>query len=626
MAERPVKKTPPRRNCEPAHPIAAGHRIPSALQDCGPHHRGVEAKPADPSRTSASRRESTSAQLIQEQGFWAARSVARCCSDDTRRGMVAVLRFMRSFICECGRTSVRPSPTFLGVLWMSAIVGVLTSCDCPTSNIDSGLDDGGSDGGDAGGNGGADAGCQGGCRLRSEQQVFVDGISGVDACCCGPSASPCQSITYAMGEVQDAGVVSVEILASNSDGSSEWVAPESWPISLSNGVTLTAPKISFNPPASLPTAFLLEPREPGDADLEVTIQGDPYVPGRDVRIGVPPPDAGVSNATTAIRANAGRRLRISNAWIHDHGYGLELASGTTLTIGPLPVAIGSNDGLLDPAIAGYGGEGIRTLGASQITDEGNSTLRIDAHAVDISLEPGAEVSLIHGPRLGVSPGPGFSCPDWSSEIGLLTNGLAAIELGSVDDPATISCCNTAGMQIQPDVAGNGAEVAFAGSLLNNACWGAAIHAGHLQIGTGSTVRYNRTGIWIDRDAGLDLERFGTPVDLSCNGKFEVPEDCYWDFTHGPTDAALAVTSTGEVAATNALWSHWGGDAGTPVQTWTCNDFEDTPCSCSGPNCPFDAGWPWPIPTDLTLLHGDTDPGGVTFAGGALSTQGCDTAN
>jgi hypothetical protein len=263
--------------------------------------------------------------------------------------------------------------------------------------------DGGGDAGDAGNSGPPDSGppdsgpldsgqCETNCVFVSEQRLFVDGVSGIDGpCCCGSQTSPCRTITHSMALIQDAGVTDVEIRASNSDGSELWTAPEVWPLTLSNGVTLTAPNLLFNPttPDQLGNmvAFNLNYLLPGEPDLEVTIQGDPFNAGSFIMIGLPTNDAGMSPATIAIlnSYSGGRRLRVSNAWIHDHGTGISLGQGATLTLGPLPVTIGTRDGLADIGLFGYGGEGILAYGSNAISDEGTSTLQIDSHGTEIDL-------------------------------------------------------------------------------------------------------------------------------------------------------------------------------------------------------------------------------------------------
>ena len=124
-----------------------------------------------------------------------------------------------------------------------------------------------------------------------------------------------------------------------------------------------------------------------------------------------------------------------------------------------------------------------------------------------------------------------------------------------------------------------------------------------------------------------MDDFAAPVDLSCNGKFVVGEDCVWTIGQkGPTNAALASTAADELSVRHALWSHWDEDAGQPIQTWNCSSFYDLPCECSGPDCPFDAGWPWPIGADLVLPSPELLASPVDVSGGALSALSCDAGN
>jgi hypothetical protein len=413
----------------------------------------------------------------------------------------------------------------------------------------------------------------------------------------------------------------VNIFAFNSDGSPAWSAPETWPIPIGMGITLTAPNIYFNPPT--PSIAFQADGTFGGIDLPVTLQGDPAIPGDYIHIGVPlPGNASQSFAKVAVEnghVSPGWYvpLSISNAWLQTEGTGIGIdISGGSLTLGPLPVHIGSNDGRSN-ASQGYAGllcsSGLTPVA---ITDEGNGPLQIDSQDTDMFVTDGCSVVLGHGPRLGRQSDGGYrSCPAKADGYGLNVGEGALVMLGSSAQPAIISCQTQAGIYLSTGAGTRWIHppvVYYEGSVENSDCVGAYVGSGLLVV-SASTVSFNQTGLWVDRAGTLSLE-YGT--DISCNGIFESPVYCIDNLPPGV--GILNTTSDTQVDAEQVGWNSWSEDAGQP-QVWHCSDQSFAACLCSGSNCP--AGGAQPLPTSGADAVYLTASPAFIFDGGSMAFDG-----
>jgi hypothetical protein len=519
-----------------------------------------------------------------------------------------------------------------------------------TGLVDSGQDSGWQDSGppDSGpfDSGAPDASCVPptafGCFFQPGQEVWVDGFGGADdagACCCGTTSLPCQTLTYTMATIADGGTVDIQIHAYLSDGGAVWHAPEAWPIHLGLGVTLTAPDVWFSPSPSGSfvglDVFGVYPYSPTDGS-RVTIQGDPLDAGHFIVIGLPL-DAGTSSHSTVLSAVgdppfasvfSGLPLQLSNVWLQGDTYTFVAGYEAIVTLGPLPVHLGS---LLGAYPVHEAEEGIDCYFAT-IQDIGSQVLQIDSQGFDIYAHYGCSILLSHGPSLGLKPDAiGFgtcAAKRDGTAIGAVAN--STVTVGSLLEPAELHCFSEAALSLSNGDTGvipplSSPSVTLFGNESNSDCFGAAIAGGSLTA-ISSTFKFNRAGLWAFNSGVLLLDSFtsfmlNNPTQVLCNTVAENPlAPCLYDtFAARPYNANVAITNGATVAAVDlndVAWTHWDADAGAP-QVWTCYDDAYQSCACTGPGC-LDAGLQAINETtqaDVIYQGGASDAGPFVFGSG-----------
>jgi hypothetical protein len=487
--------------------------------------------------------------------------------------------------------------------------GLTDSGACPDGGIGDG--DSGSDAGPS------DGGCfppePNGCFFGPGEEVWVDGYGGTDssACCCGTPEFPCQTLTHVMAIASDGGTVGIQIRAFLSNGGVVWPAAESWPIHFGLGVTVTAPDIYFAPPPAPENsnawgAFWVYPYSSSDV-YAVTFQGDPADPDRPIRIGLPI-DAGlnsVSSATIAISDppphtwNRGLSLNLNNVWVQGEVVAISVDGDALLTLGPLPIHIGSNNGLYP---VNDDNVGIDCYFAT-VRDIGSYVVQIDSQATDIFAHYGCDLTLTQGPSLGLRPDGGFrSCPAKLDTYGLGAVGAAVVTLGSLDEPAELHCFTQDAIYTMQNDTGldlpiGNPTVMVVANESNANCGGAYLSAGSFAA-VASSFSYNMFGIWV-ADTGsaiLDTQDFAyfnsrQPTQISCNGlqEYGPPSNCTEPGINAPFNVNVAISdAVDSVEMNDVAWNHWDSDAGVPQQ-WVCLDSSYQQCNCSGPDCPSTDG-------------------------------------
>jgi hypothetical protein len=537
----------------------------------------------------------------------------------------------------------------LRVALVTAGSALLLAVACGGQRIDltdSGLPDAGvSDAGD----GGAACILTRPCVVESNQDLYVDGFAGQDGpCCCGSVDRPCHTLAGAMQLILAANANSVVVHAFNSDGSPEWTTDETWPVSLCHGVTLRAPGVYFNDPAATcqgdtcacTIGFCATACDDSDV-LPVALEGDDEVDGGYVNIGIPYPvtDAGATpggsdSFNVAVTSNpwgngacacpeldGGRQitqslpLRLSHAWIN--GAANSILVSADLTLGPLPVHVGSWDGR--SGVTGEAGllcanfEGLPIA----LQDEGSHVLQVDSQfQYDLSTGPSCTTSLTKAPSFGLAPdGGGFETCGGLDYIGAWLSGPSVI--GSLEEPASIQCQTYAGIQMND----SSPNVSFTGRITSNACFGALVDVGHLAL-LATHIDHASTGVLVNGTGQVDLSGTSVtpqpaPNELSCYEQTHPPcKD--WIYPLLSPVAGLVNATTATVDARNVSWAVWDVDAGQPP-AWSCADTDFQSCTCSGSGCADGGSSP---PVGATAVSLSSNPHPFDFSGGSQSMTTC----
>jgi len=493
-------------------------------------------------------------------------------------------------------------------------------------------------GADAGQDSGTpDAGCMpagsGGCFFQAGQEVWVDGLGGTDdagACCCGTVDVPCQTLTYVMAAIGAGRTLGVTIHAYLSDGGADWPAPESWPISLYLGVKLEASEVYFNYPPSgdTSTAFTIYQWDSEDTS-QVVLEGSEQVDGGYLHIGIPV-DGGPWGSVNTIAPNFAYAIRngwgvnaqpahnpvplqLSHLWIDGQINGISLGSGGALTLGPLPVHVGTwgqqanvagNAGLVCSADPGF---------PSTISDVGANVLQIDGQVNGALFRQGCIATLLHAPSIGFQPDGGPSgCPSSIDGFGVtVENG--EVHIGSIFEPATIQCQGIDGLDLA------GGMLSFVGTIQNSNCVGAEVAAGLLNI-EGTQFLRNFIGVWVNGTGMANITGAVTDVpvpttfqciDSSEGGPYPPLHACpdrTDNIPSAPSGAAVAnTTAYSSIYLSEIGWPHWDGDAG--LQAWRCTDKTYAACTCSGSDCPDGGAQRLPDHTDFAYLSTNFAPFG-----------------
>jgi len=492
--------------------------------------------------------------------------------------------------------------------------------------MDSGLDSGPSD------SGSPDAGCTpagaAGCFFESGQEVWVDGFAGVDdagACCCGTTDVPCQSLTHVMAIIGAGRTTGVVVHAYLSDGRGDWPVQESWPVSLYLGVKVEAPDIFFNYPqgGDTSTAFTIYQWDPEDTS-QVVLEGAEQADGGYLHIGIPI-DGGPWGPITTVAPNFANAvlngwginlqrddggpilralpLQLSHLWLNGNLAAIALGTGGALTVGPLPVHVGSwqqqanvggNYGILCSSDPGQ---------PSTIADVGPNVLQIDGQTSAVVFKQGCIATLLHSPSIGFQPDGGAAgCPISIDGTGV-TVQLGEVTFGSLVEPATIQCQGINGLKL------GGGFLSFVGDIINSNCAGAEVDDGLLNIEGTHFVR-NFIGVWANGTGMAYIDGASTgPTTFQCTasnegGSYPPIHRCFDQVANLPTapsGVAVANTTTSSSLYLNAIgWPHWDIDAGQP-QVWRCIDRTYGSCTCTGPLCPDGGAQPLPDEADFVYL-------------------------
>jgi hypothetical protein len=458
---------------------------------------------------------------------------------------------------------------------------------------------------------------------------YVDGYAGLDTGCCGSSSSPCNTLTRAMDRLSSAGTGGVSgatIHAFNSDHSLDWTAPERWPVHLGLGVTLVAPKLYFD--VSTPGNAVFKVFGYSASDLApVTVEGDPAQNGVFTHVGFPANNVDNPNSGAAFDCGAAPPvpLNLSNAWLYGTSNAVIIGAGASVTVGPLPVTIGTN-GLQRPLLAGA--TGIRCQGLpgqpAELSDQGAGSLRIDCQTTAIAAGDNCIIGLAHAPVIGLLGTPASYC---GQTTGLLAVGSAQVFLGTVAEPATVRWFFGSGLELDASDAGSPSVVVAADVSKNNN--GAAVSAGYLSSNGSTFTGNSNAGVAISggflaatasslSSNSYGLLSTGGAVDLSGDGGAGTAVTC-----NSGVDVVIAAPNG--LDAEKIAWDNWNGDAGTPT-LWLCPDagLSSGTCHCISGYCAADAGafpgYP-PFGTDAVFFEYNAfNP--LNFFGGKQASPAC----
>jgi hypothetical protein len=404
---------------------------------------------------------------------------------------------------------------------------------------------------------------------------------------------------------------------------------------------LIAPGISFNPPkGSCVSGFCSLACDNADS-LPVVLEGDEDPDGGYLEIGIVTEDGGTTFFDTVFSSpdtyqtqcpvcqlpdggTLGRPvpLRISHAWLSGSDKAIDIGPGADVTLGPLPVHIGSWNGRTHQV----GTDGIDCGGAvdqpAHLRDEGSQTLQIDSQGgVDLGVEPYCSAVLTHSPRFGLQSDGGWNRCSERDFIGVYVEGDAI--LGGQDEPALIECQFHSGIMMpyfNP-------SAVFTGEIRNIGCFGVLADVGQLALYQ-SRIDHSHTGIWIGGPALVDLSGAtvmpaGAWNDLTCSDREYQPAACYDDTvgagSFSPGGAVVNATATTTANLQNVAWPVWDADAGAP-QIWTCTDDSWAECTCTGPQCPDSGPQVIPSTAGLVTITANTSP--FILDGGAQSGNPC----
>ncbi|MHB8420763.1 MAG: hypothetical protein ACYDCL_22035 [Myxococcales bacterium] len=361
-----------------------------------------------------------------------------------------------------------------------------------TTGTSGGTTTGGATGGPACTSGGGGAG----------NPVYADCLLGADNACCGAKGSPCRTIGQAMANIEANGNLNTAIDAvydgKTPSTNENWTATESWPVVLSENVTLVAPSLNFSGDAGI--LFLVT--DGGSATLS---GGSSYMwIGSDVSGDLPRNEIGVlanfggsatvQNVVVGCQLNGGSQLESSclQAGDSQSGGNLDLEGQVYVGVTPDSLPIKASGGVT-------GSDGILCTGPSASSPSsltGAGTFFIAYHnSIDISVHDYCSVNLTGGGQLGVPyvAGPnacGGALP--SDYHGLYVQGPATVSI----DNLKVSCQYQDGVDILAyDPAGNPISTTLNNAQITyNGCNGLWAEEGNVSLGDGGLITGNQVGV------------------------------------------------------------------------------------------------------------------------------------
>ena len=442
----------------------------------------------------------------------------------------------------------------------------------------------------------------GACCPTLGSAVSVDGSSGVDGPCCGSSASnACLTIGQAMANVVAAGQSSVTLEASLAAGTTDWGAPESWPITLSNGVTLHAPDIFFAGSGSN-DLFLTS-----GALLTVTIQGDL---GHPVNVGLNS-QYQASSTAHALTVAGGSSLLLQDVWVGGQ-VGIEVGTAGVaaghLNLGPDPVVIGSLARSLKGTV-GISCQGQNALAQSTISDSAGGAgpvLEVEAQSQEgLLVGDFCTVTLTQTPTFGPTPVMG-TCPPAPrrDQVGVSVLGASQVNLTN----AILQCQNKDGIDLAAGDSNGAPNVTLSSSTLShNGCVGLQAAGGIAALSGTSVVTLNHYGVVaangsVTLNGGLGA---GTTT-IACNSASE-PGACQSD----PNTIDVWQQGSGDLNANGVTWANTA-----PPLVYTC--------SPNLASCTWNDGSPHSgtLPAGAELVVSTQATGLVTDANAASASGVC----
>jgi hypothetical protein len=483
----------------------------------------------------------------------AARDVLSCLS--VKSLILAPLACIVLAACGSGGGSTSTSATGGSAAGASASAGASSGASAAASSSagsgSSGTATGiGSTGGTATGSTGGTPATSGtttgrpGCQLATSNPLYIDGAAGVDSPCCGASlATACRTLTQAMGNVvADAntgfpdGVLVHVLEASMSAGGPNWAAPETWPVTLTWGVTLHGPGLYFANQGSSASDLFHAQRYSGNDTQHVTIHGDAANP---VHIGYAN-DGDSSKTLTALEVSSGL-LDLEDAVLD--GTTALLVHGAYVQLGPDPIQIGS----LADGVTGQ--LGVVCYDGGQLNDNGGAVagpplLAIEGQATaDLTVGLQSNLELTNGGRFGPELVGGV-CPTKVDTLGIDVRG-GTVQASHV----IIQCQNGDGILSE---ALPGGFIDFDGTVQHNGCAGIRV-LGHNSVQPGTAIAptvitANHYGIIADGDGGIVSLGINDHVTVACESATE-PGNCASD---GPA-IDLWQQGSGTILASGVTW-------------------------------------------------------------------------
>jgi hypothetical protein len=452
--------------------------------------------------------------------------------------------------------------------------------------------------------------------LASNGTILVDGKTGQDNACCGlGSNASCQTITRAMGIINDAQAQNVTINAKVNGGGGDWApATEVYPINLGWGAELNAPGVYFlDPDAGVFTYDAGTPVESAIFDVTAfasdTLHYASIVGSAKsvVGVGMDSTNAFQTADISAIAIEKDQTLYIANASVNGSASNTNfqdilVQAGATLTLGQDQsagvtgtVQVGNNLGAhatngFQGIVCGTGVSLGCTINDATLSGGQSSVVIQGQEVLDLNVQDFGSVTLSSAPVFGVPPkSVGFgNCP--SKQDGVSGNpGVAVVAQGPTQvslKNAKIQCITGVGVFVlsSPTNPGTNPTVTIDSSTIQNTDYALYASAGTATV-TNSALQFNFLGAVQVSDGtnvgGIDLSGGGNAAICSSLNEFSggAAAAAYEGINvYNGTDAGLA--------ADNVAW-----DSATP-DYFSCSDPTSTAtCSCKATSCsataPFD---------------------------------------
>jgi len=362
-------------------------------------------------------------------------------------------------------------------------------------------------------------------------------------------------------------------------------AGETYPIHLGYGVTLYAPGIFFSPPTPKGAAGdVFDVYSYGGTDTgTVTIEGNPKIDY--VFIGIDSQQASLTNTAVAVNTGVATKTPVpvvlNDVWMNGETEALYLGAGSSVSLGPSPVIIGSGGSTANPLPVTSTGVGVYCQGTAaspatlkDVDAGGASVLQVDSQDTAHGLKgtfyayDGCNVTLSQSPIFGLPPP--CQTPKIDGE-GLLMGGASTISLTG----ATIQCMFNHGIDVGEVTTLNANPTVTLDKMLLEYTGQTALKLnGGSVTATNSTIYHSRFGVVVQLAATLDLSGGGNIV--ACNTNAEpggytgtVPGIDVWNSS-----------GTASIDASNVAWDH------NPPYYWTCTDGAGSAstCTCASGAC------------------------------------------